>query len=606
MDSELIYAKTASGEEAMHQRTRVMQRNARMILILVDGQSTVADLCLKTGNQQLTENALRELEKSGLIEPRDEQDSLWAESKKVAQEIRAAAIDKANQFSSPEAKTIKPGSESVAPFVDSIFQTPLRSDSSLSQFSFPPMPFGRVPDERISPDKGKNKPSKKKSARAEESKPSVVDRLKALLPRTSRVSIKPIRRGPRHSMGWPVVLVFCILGVLAVAFLTVKFFPYDNYLPDVEAAFTQASGRSVKVGTMRVDVYPNPGLILGDVRIGADKDGLRISEIRLQPVISTLMESKRMFREAVLSGVTLPAELITGLPDVFIAMSKPTAKASVERVRFEKTVISFGGLGFSGLDGEAKLTQGGGLQALMLRSPDRSLSLEAKPLAEGLDVNLGALSWRMSEGSPFLFDSASLKGSLANGVFTISNMDLRIFDGLIQGVAILRADKKPTLSGEISFERVNATRFGDALGVGPQFAGETAGKIRFSATADSWTEIFSALDADGEFSIRRGSIRGIDLAEAVRRVSSAPVQGGATVFEHLSGKIRLRPANYQFSGLVLNSGLMQSTGFVEIGKDLKVNGKMELQMRGTVNQTRVPIFIYGPLKTPSTQVGKNG
>ena len=46
MDLEIIYAKTLSGEEAMHKRTRVMQRNVRMVLILVDGQSTVADLIL--------------------------------------------------------------------------------------------------------------------------------------------------------------------------------------------------------------------------------------------------------------------------------------------------------------------------------------------------------------------------------------------------------------------------------------------------------------------------------------------------------------------------------------------------------------------------------
>ena len=104
MDLEIIYAKTVSGEEAMHKRTRVMQRNVRMVLILVDGQSTVADLILKTGNEKLTESALRELEKAGFVEPVVEQDSLWAEGKKVAQEIRDAAVNKARKLSSPGAK----------------------------------------------------------------------------------------------------------------------------------------------------------------------------------------------------------------------------------------------------------------------------------------------------------------------------------------------------------------------------------------------------------------------------------------------------------------------------------------------------------------------
>ena len=91
---------------------------------------------------------------------------------------------------------------------------------------------------------------------------------------------------------------------------------------------------------------------------------------------------------------------------------------------------------------------------------------------------------------------------------------------------------------------------------------------------------------------------------AVRRVSATPVEGGKTVFEQLSGKLRLTPSAYLFSGLVLDSGLMQAIGAVEVGKDLRINGKMELQMKGSVNQMRVPVTINGPLKTPTVQVKK--
>ena len=67
----------------------------------------------------------------------------------------------------------------------------------------------------------------------------------------------------------------------------------------------------------------------------------------------------------------------------------------------------------------------------------------------------------------------------------------------------------------------------------------------------------------------------------------------------------MAPSAYQFSGLVLNSGLMQSSGYVEVNKDFKINGKMELKMHGSVNQTRVPVSISGSLKSPTVQVGKS-
>ena len=590
----------------MRKRTRVMQRNVRMVLILVDGKSTVADLSLKTGNSQLTENALRELEKGGLVEPLVEQDSLWAEGKKVAQEIRDAAIDKAIQFSSPKVKVDLTNHESSMPedLLSKHYIAPdtPQIDSSISQFSIAPMQSERSAVAMFTQD-NTEKLSKKQFRSAEKLNLPLFGRIKTFFQTNGQkaeenIEIKPInRRSQRNSMGWPVILMLGIVGSLFLGLLTVFLFPYDSYLSEVEAAFAQASGRPVKVGHLKVNLYPDLGFVLSDVRMGTGAEEIHVAEVRIQPAISTLMASRKSFRKVVLSGVMFPAELIVG----FALTAKPTIKADIEHLSFEKMNISFGGLAVSEMEGEVSLSADGLFQALLLHSSDRSLSIEAKPLPQGLDVSLEGFGWRSSQASPFLFDSLSLKGHLDSKAFTISNMELRIFDGLIKGSTVLHADKKPSISGEVSFERVATTRLGNALGLGQQFNGETAGKMRFSANADSWREIFSAINADGEFVIHRGSIRGIDLTEAVRRISSVPVQGGETSFEQLTGKIKLSPMSYQFSGLVMNSGLMQSTGYFVINNDLKVNGRMELQMRGTANRMRVPITISGTLQTPNVQ-----
>lgn len=611
MDPDLIYSKTASGEEAMQQRTRVMQRNVRMVLILVDSQSTVADLCLKTGNPQLTENALRDLEKGGFIVPRVEQDSLWGESKKVAQEIREAAISKAIQISSLGAKNASEQSTSESPpsSMLSAVENPAPSDSPVSQVYPAPMPYEQNPQEKL------NSPvaqefSGGQSRAAEDARPTFLERLNSILPSAPRkrdedISIKPIRRGPRNTMSWSLIAVFVFFGTIALAYLTILFFPYDRFLSDVEGALAEASGRPVKVESMRVDVYPNPGLLLGNVRIGTEKDEIRIAELRFLPGIGSMIMGRKIFREVVLSGVSLPAELIAGLPGIFVALAKPKARVSVEHIRFEKTDVSFGGLGFSGMEGEVRRSGDGLFQSLKMRAPEQSLSFEVKPLAQALEVAVEGFGWRPSQASPFLFDSVNLHGTIENGVFTIRSMELRLFDGLIQGVAILRADKQPSMTGEVLFERVNAARLGNAVGVGEKFTGGLSGKLRFSSTADSWTTIFSAINAEGDITVRRGSIRGIDLAEAVRRVSNMSVQGGSTQFEQLSGSVNFTPKSYQFYGLILDSGLMRSTGQIEVKKNLEIRGKMELQMRGTANQTRVPVTISGQLNAPELQVGKN-
>ena len=77
-----------------------------------------------------------------------------------------------------------------------------------------------------------------------------------------------------------------------------------------------------------------------------------------------------------------------------------------------------------------------------------------------------------------------------------------------------------------------------------------------------------------------------------------------TNFEQLSGKLRITPNISRFYNLTMNSGLLQSTGSVEIGEKQAISGRMDLQMRGSVNQTRVPIVLGGNLQSPTVQAGR--
>jgi hypothetical protein len=615
MDPNLIYAKTASGEDAMRQRTRVVQRNMRMVLILVDGNATVADLSTKTGNVQLVENALRELEQSGFIEPRIEQDSVWEQSKKVAQEIKAAAIGYTSQRDNSDSKGGAPRIEPLMPPASGLAR-PMMVDSMQSQFSV-------APEHSINLTSVGNFSSFSVADMAETAKappqqepvkkPVLLDRLKAYFADRKSKAVdedslsKPIRRGGNDRyISWPIKVVFGVLGLLALVFLTAFLFPFNNYLPDVEAVLAQASGQPAKVGEMRVSFYPKPGLMVNNVRIGnaGDSREIRIAEIRLLPVLGTMLSSRKQFREAALSGVTLPAEALAGLSGFFDPAAKHSAKVSVERVILEKTDVSFRGLGFTELNGEIKLTPDGRFQAVSMYSRDRTLRFEATPASKGINIELEAFAWRPSQASRLLVDSAFVRGGLEGNELSFSKLELRVFDGLVQGVALLRAEPQPGVVGEISFERINAKRLGEYLGIGPQFEGETAGKVSFSATANAWPAIFPSINIDGTFSARRGSIGAIDLAEVVRRASTGPMQGGSTRFEQLSGTLGVTPSSYRFSNLLLTSGLMQSSGQLEVSKDLQLAGSIEVQMSGTVNKLRMPVLISGPLAAPLLQVGK--
>jgi hypothetical protein len=631
MDSNLIYLKTSAGEDAIQQRTRVIQRNVRMVLILVDGQSTVGDLCRKTGNPQLTENALAELEKGGFITAKVEQhDSLWQESQRVAQVIRAAAQEKAEQFlsreksggypdfqpSRPVASTERAAQASDMPIsLHSIFDaTPSAIDFSSSQFSLAPdnpeiqKAAAQLPEMAVSEPASGSDRRVKKPQRA--TKPSFFSQIRSLWAGGKHeldeepIRLKPVRRGVRTRITWPVGVLLSIVGTLGIVFVASLLFPFSIFLSDVEAAFARSVGRPVSVGALRVEFYPAQGLILERVRIGAgdgETDELSVREIRLLPEVATLFAERLNFKRAVLSDLSLPLGAVIGLPGMFSSLAGPSSRVDVEQIRFEKATISFDGIVLKNVESEVLRDQGGRFESLLIRSADGSLSVVARPAGKALDLDVEAYAWQPFENARIVFDSASMKARLENGELAISGADLRVFDGVVKGSALIRSGEKPNIEGEIGFERVNAIRVFEALGAGKRLEGDIAGKVRFSARSDAWETLLASVDAEGEFSVQRGKVAGVDLVEAVRRVSGAPVQGGVTAFEQLTGRMKLEPDRSRFFGLVMSSGLMQSTGQVSISKAGNLNGRLELQMQGSVNQTRVPVSIAGTLASPSAQ-----
>ncbi|WP_300451755.1 hypothetical protein [Accumulibacter sp.] len=613
IDPDLIYAKTASGEDAMQHRTRVVQRNVRMVLILVDGNATVAELCNRTGNAQLTQNALLELENDGFIERRTEKDSVWVQGAKHGRRGKASVVQPPSEFSTYGNKDESALLPSLPPGKGERRTSPFSQErdrqSSLAGASMPtPSILGPESGTVFSPI-GEIVPDGPASRSAGDDARSLFSRLKAGISAADEDTapdLKPISRpGFFGRLGWPMRLLVGGVLLSAVLFLTAVLFPYALYLPEVEDSLAQSIGVPVKVGQMRPSFYPKPGLLLDEVVLGDDKSGraVPIGAMRLQPALTTLLSSRKLFREVELSDIELSAETVGELARMLSSAASESAKVGLLRLTVDKARISFGGLGVGDMRGELGLSPEGLMQTLTLQTSDRNLQIEASPIAGGLTVKLEGLGWTPAEQSPYLFDSLIVKGEILGSAFVVDSMEWRIFGGLVQGAAVLRAERGPAVTGEIAFERIDVKRFGEALGVGGQFAGEAAGRLKFAASAATWPAIFAALHADGEFTVTRGVLGGIDLPEALRRVPATPVTlGGGTRFEQMSGQIRWTPTAYQFSRLILTAGLMQSSGQLEVNRERQLRGRMEVQMRGRTDHSAKSVAISGPLNSPQLRV----
>ena len=80
-------------------------------------------------------------------------------------------------------------------------------------------------------------------------------------------------------------------------------------------------------------------------------------------------------------------------------------------------------------------------------------------------------------------------------------------------------------------------------------------------------------------------------------LSKKPVVGGATRFEQLSATLRLTPDGVRFNPLAVNSGLMQAIGRLDVDRQSRLAGAMDIEMKG-ISRLRVPVSFAGTLRSP--------
>lgn len=599
MDANLIYEKTAAGEDAVRQRTRVVQRNTRMVLILVDGKSSVAELCEKTGNVQLVESALQDLERDGLIAPKLEQDSVWEQSKKLAEEIKAAAVNRlskeehqAVQKPEPVPDLISPPSSTPEPFsIAPLSVFPGQSSFSKAPFST----FGGPPS--VMPAMQKEVPEEKRPA-------SVGERLSGFFSRKGKAdaddAIKPIRRGPSGPyVSLPLAISLGVAGVVALIALIFFFYPYDSHRPQIEAAMSRMLGQPINVGEVRATFLPRPSISLERVR-GDEASGVQAAHIRLVPEIFSLLGSRPVFSLVEISNARLTEKSLTALPKQLTDAFSSNAPASIQAINFSQLEVAILGLPLADLQSEIRPDQSGKLGPTLFQTSDRSLKVILTPVAGGFLAEFDSYGWKPEAESRFRFDSLQGKALWDGHSLSLQSVDARIFDGAIQGSLLFSREGQLALAGEINVKHMNLLRLAGALGYGTQFEGELAGALKFSGGSSAWSSVLGASSGEGRFSLQRGVLGGFDMVEGVRR-GKGTVRGGATRYEQLNGRLTVQPESIRFSDLSLTSGALHTGGYLDVARDGKLAGRVEVELRGSSSVVRMPLSASGTLKEPLLQ-----
>lgn len=549
MDPKIIYAKTPTGDEAVRQSTRVVQRNLRMVLVQVDGKMTAGEMAAKIGNPRLVEAALRELEEGGFIAPTVEAVTAWEEGHKAAQmQAERNGPPPMSEFST---FAPKPGTYPQ----DS-------PESALSQFStfdspaYPPPDFEQM----------------KRATLIREPEKRTLN-----LPKLPSVSFKML------FVGTLLIAVVTIAGII-------MFYPLEGFRSPIESVIAKSVRAPVHIGDLSIAVSPKPHLKLGHVRVGDPADS-EFREIRIFSPWSLLGSSPKLNRVDIVGANVATGRLLM-MP---LSKGEPFSSIPIDgvlriedfRARLNEEVDS------PSLNGEISFRPDGAVNKASFESPDRTLLISASGSSQGISLVIEGRGWEPGGGALAL-SSLQANALLSPSRLVVQNIDTTFLGGILRGNWTLDWQYGLNMGGEFSLIRIDARKIGPALAPHLKMDGEINGLVRLRSSARDWHTLWQQADANVSLEMLRGTLFGLDLGEAARR-AGGEVRSGSTRFDRLRTMMSISPRQISLQDIRMDAGMMTAAGQVSATRDGMIDGAMSVTMQTSVSSTTVPVRVQGRL-----------
>ena len=562
MDQKLVYAKTPTGDEAVRQRTRVVQRNLRMVLVQVDGKLTVQDLSNKIGNPVLVENALLELEAGGFIAPTAVAMSVWEDaSKQVARKPQVSALSQFSTFGSKAPET----------------RAPSLAGNEAGRFSaFGKSQFGETRKEPVMA----GGPAQEMHVE------------QASLPRKQKAPFRISISGKSVFAAVMAVPLLVVLGALV--------YPYSRHKPALEAALSAVAKSPAIIGDIELSIWPKPQLVLTRVSIGGD---LKAEQLRIDRPYQLLGDSPRRLSSVTLVKPEIPVGRLLGLP-AFNPNSAPFSGVTVANVRMEAgEFLAAQGLALGDLEGDFKFGGNGRLEKASLQSTDRSLLIEAKPGGSGLELQIEGRAWKPG-GGRISFEALQAAAVLERERLSIRDIDTTFLGGLLKGQWRIDWAGVFTMSGEGQLTRLDSRKLAAALAPQLRLEGDFSGSWKLRGSGSDWESVWRNVEATVDMSVTRGLLSGLDLGEAARRRAGATVRGGSTKFDQMRGDLFISANRVTGRNLRMDSGMVTAAGDFSATAGGNVDGRSLVTVQTSVSSVRVPVRISGVLPDLDAASGK--
>lgn len=391
-----------------------------------------------------------------------------------------------------------------------------------------------------------------------------------------------------------IAITLAVLGVVVAA--TPMLIPYDHYKTQVEESLKSRVGIDTRIGQIRFNYEPVPTLFLEDIQFGRDNEG-QIGEVRIPITWKNLFNFRTELHQVVIAQALLREDFARSLP----GRLKPSGEGGVHlaTLKLERLSLKLPKSEFGPLSGRLELNQDGTFKEVTLSDTNGAVEATIKPKGAKFSIDAFARNWTLPGKYPIRIDDLTMKGEADNAGAVIDDIRGQVFGAVVTGKAQLDWQSQWKLSGTLETKSMQVEPLIMVFNDITRATGRMAAAAQFEFLGDSYDNLFNQPQIAMSFAISDGNLHNFDLVGPLK--SQGPTvqrRGGQTVFETLTGILRLDNDKVLLQDVKLDSGKFKAMGNMAIAPNQDISGKVSAQLKSGALVVQSGMTIAGKLNAP--------
>ena len=262
----------------------------------------------------------------------------------------------------------------------------------------------------------------------------------------------------------------------------------------------------------------------------------------------------------------------------------------VEHVAMEPIIRLYGGRGFSG--------DFGGQLDLVLRSTAGRKPLSDPHVSGNFRIANARIHSRARKRAIFKFDELTAHGSVDRHGLVTKDTALTAYGGTATGNTATSWANGWRVDAELNAHDVNTASALAGFVDAPILTGRFNGRATIGLAARRFRLLTHRPTINGEFEFRNGVFYKADLQKASTALSKEGTSGGQTRFKKFAGTTTVHDGEISLRNLSVTSAALSASGHMEINRNHRLRGEMEVGLRQTANLISIPLILSGTTADP--------